>query len=220
MPGAWEQSSFVLCVVLHTDITSIAWAFGLRNLKIPGQVIGLAGMTYDHARNAGAMQALDAGATHVFFLDSDIIPPPDAILKLLAHNQPIISGLYCRRSPPVGVPVMQRPPGQWITQYPANQVIDVDVVGAGCLLIRRDVLEKLPPQRPEAGKHWFDWRVDTQGCPITNGIPPMSEDFTFCLHAKKMGYPILVDTSVVCRHVGLAQSAYQRFEPLDAHVLA
>lgn len=214
MPGAWEQQiQSVLAAVLHTDTTTLAWAFGLRNLQLPGQFIGLAGMPFDHARNVAAMRALEVGARWLFFLDSDVIPPHDAVLRLMSHNQPVVSGLYCRRSPPAAIPVMQRG-GQWVTEFPANALIEVDVVGTGCLLIRRDVLENMKPSDPRRGKHWFDWRVDMQGID-----PPghaMSEDFTFCRRVREeMGLKVLVDTSVVCKHIGYAEATYGRFVPLD-----
>ena len=115
MGGCWEQtgqSGSVLVCVIHTDTTTIAWAFGLRNLQIPGGVMGLAGMPYDMARNEACKKALEIGASHLFFIDSDIVVPSDGVLRLLRHNVPLISGVYCRRSPPVGVPVMMKPVGQ------------------------------------------------------------------------------------------------------------
>src|SRR5207249_1057322 len=142
----------------------------------------LAGMPYDHARNAAAMMSLDGGFSWCGFLDSDIIPPRDAFVRLMAHNLPICSAVYSRRSPPAAIPVMLKN-GQWITEYPANSLIEVDLVGAGCIVIHRSVLQALPPQRP--GKHWFDWRVDMRGI-----LPPgecLSEDFTFALHSRKNG---------------------------------
>jgi len=216
MPGSWEVAyrPYVLTAVLHTETTSIAWAFGLRSLQLPGPVIGIAGMPFDHARNTACMRALEGGFTHLFFLDSDVIPPPDTVPRLLAHRQQFISGVYHRRSPPHGIPVMLRK-GQWIVKYPPNRVIEVDLVGAGCLLIAREVLEKLPPSRPEAGKHWFDWRVD-----MGSMLPPgeaTSEDFTTCLNVKRqLGVPVLVDTSIICRHVGLAQAGLHSMVPCEA----
>lgn len=215
MAGAWEirNAHSVLVYTLHTDLVSIAWSYGFRNLVIPGDYMGLAGMPYDHARNLACMRCLEGGYEWLFSLDSDVIPPRDAILRLLARNQPIISGLYCRRSPPHGVPVMIRD-GTWYSDFKPGSVVEVDLVGAGCLLLHRSVLESLPPQRPEAGKHWFDWRIDCQAV-----LPPgecLSEDFTMCQHSKRRGYKILVDTSVVCRHVGLAQSTFWKFEPCEA----
>jgi hypothetical protein len=213
--GSWElrQQNSVLVGILHTDIVPIAWSFGLRNLQIPGAILPVAGMPYDMARNVICMKALEMGAEWVFHLDSDVIPPNDAIPRLIAHKQPIISGMYCRRSPPVSVPVMIRG-ANWHTNFPMGSLQEVDLVGAGCLLIHRTVLEKLPPISPERGKHWFDWRVDMAG--ILPQGEALSEDFSFNLHARRHGYKVLVDTSIQCRHVGLGQSSYGRFDPCEA----
>lgn len=214
MPGSWEISSYsVLVAVLHTDNVTFAWSKGLRNLIIPnGDVFGFAGMPYDMARNTACMQALSLGCSHIFFLDSDVIPPHDTILRLLSYNHPFISGLYCRRSPPHGIPVMIRN-GSWVTEFPQGQLVEVDLVGAGCLLISTQLLASCPPQRP--GSHFFDWRVNLAGL-----LPPdqcLSEDFTFCKHLReKIGIKILVDTSIVCQHVGLSSFTYNNSQPLVA----
>lgn len=206
MAGAWEirDNPSILGAILHVDVTTLAWSFGFRNL-LPANMpfLPLAGMPFDHARNAACMKALDMGAEYLFFLDSDVVPPRDAVVRLLKHRKPIVSGMYRRRSPPVSVPVMIKN-GIWVTDFPPNQLLEVDVCGAGCLLIRRDVLEKLPPQRPQAGKHWFDWRVDCGGA--VPGGANLSEDFTFNVHAKQYGFPTFVDTSVRCRHIGYGES--------------
>jgi hypothetical protein len=99
---SWEikAQNKVLVYTIHVDVTTMAWAYGFKNLIIPGQFIGLSGMPYDHSRNAAVMQFLSGPWEWLFSLDSDVIPPRDAILRLLAHNQPFISGLYNRRSPP------------------------------------------------------------------------------------------------------------------------
>ncbi len=216
MSGCWEitQQSSVLVAVLHVDTTTVAWSFGLRGLIVPnGQVIGLTGMPFDMSRNTACMRALECGASHIFFLDSDVVPPRDAILKLLAHRQHFISGLYCRRSPPQGVPVAIKD-GKWLTQYPPNTVMEVDLVGAGCLLISRELLQSIPPQRKEVGRHWFDWRVDMRGL-IPEG-EALSEDFTLCQHIRRHGHKVLLDTSIQCKHIGFGQATFGKFEPLEA----
>lgn len=217
MPGCWEinpaSRANVLVGILHTDITTFAWSVGLRQLIYPGpSPMGLAGMPYDMARNVACMRALEGGFSHLFFLDSDVIPPPDAVLKLLAHDKPVISGMYCRRSPPHGVPVMIKD-GVWVTQFEKDSVIEVDYVGAGCLLIRRDVLERLPPIRE--GKHWFSWQVDLNG--IVSPGENLSEDFAFNLQCRKtLGIPTLVDTSIKCLHLGVAESSYGQYLPVGS----
>ena len=184
------------------------------------------GMPYDHSRNAVCQAALDNGFTWCFFLDSDVVPPRDAILRLMSHRKPLISGVYYRRSPPEGVPVFMKD-GNWYVNYPRNRLFEVDVCGAGCLLIHRTVLEKFPGQRPGAGKKWFDWRVDCgdrnlwkEGNPeALKAGPPMSEDFTFNVACKKLlGIPTVIDPSVQCYHVGLAEASQNSFRPAQVRV--
>lgn len=214
MSGAWELPRHkVLGGILHVDNVTIAWAFGLRNLQIPGQFIGVSGMPFDMARNEVCKQAIASGCSHVFFLDSDVIPPHNTVLRLLSHNLDIVSGIYCRRSPPHGVPVMIRN-GNWIVDYPKDSLIEVDLVGAGCLLIKTDVLRNLPAQSKD--KPWFNWKVDKRGTGMEPDGECVSEDFSFNIHARKHGFKIMVDTGIMCRHVGFAQSTFNNFVPLDS----
>jgi GT2 family glycosyltransferase len=68
-----------------------------------------------------------------------------------------------------------------VVDYPEG-LIEVDVTGAGCLLIHRSVFEKL-------AYPWFlHPRVD------------YSEDVYFLRNAKKAGYKVYVDTTVKCLH--------------------
>lgn len=218
MSGSWELGSqkSVLVGILHVETVTIAWAFGLRNLIVPSPhpfpFIPLTGMPYDHGRNRGVMTALDAGASHLLFLDSDCIPPRDAILRLLSHNKPVISGIYYRRSPPHGVPVMLKG-GTWYVNYPKNGIFDVDLVGAGCLLLDLKFMKDFPPLDPKIGRHWFSWRVDQASV-----LPPgeaLSEDFSFCTAVRRLGEKVWIDPTVQCRHAGYAQAIPGAMVPLD-----
>jgi hypothetical protein len=106
---------------------------------------------------------------------------------------------------------------QWVTNLPNQGLVEVDFVGAGCLLIHRTLIERLPPQRPEAGKHWFDWKVDLKGTGIVPEGECMSEDFTLCLHLRRHGIPVLLDAGIRCRHVGHSEAHYGGLQPLEAN---
>jgi len=144
------------------------------------------------ARNMLVVEAIKANATHLFFLDTDVIllEPVKAIELLLQCKEPIVSGLYRRRSslgyewcaflkagPDIkGYVPIQQWTGNWIT---------CDVVGMGCCLIQMEVFKKvLPP--------WFVWH-DPEGS---------SEDFAFCEKAREAGYKIFVYTEVQSAHLG------------------
>jgi len=212
MAGAWEIQKTCMVGILHTENVTMAWSLGLRNLMVPGPIVPVAGMPFCHARNRLCMMALESGVDYILMLDSDVIPPKDAILRLMRHNLPIVSGVYHRRSNPAGIPVMMKPVGQWVIDYPKNALIEVDVVGAGMLLIRRDVLEDLQPVMP--GKHWFYWGVDMQG--LLPQEKCLSEDFVFCREVnKQLGHKIMVDTSVQCLHVGYSEVTHRNMAPME-----
>lgn len=220
MAGAWEvrAANRMMLGIIHTETTTIGWSLGLRRLIVPGPVVTATGMPYDHCRNSLCQKALDDGFDYLGFLDSDVIPPADAFLRLLDHNLPVVSGMYCRRSPPHGIPVAIRNK-VWVQQITGG-LEEVDYVGAGLLLIKREVLEKVPPTRPLAGKRWFDWRVDMRGVkdPTTGKemyAPDecLSEDFQWCKHVKEHGYKVMLDTSIQAKHVGLAEATYGNLQP-------
>jgi GT2 family glycosyltransferase len=68
---------------------------------------------------------------------------------------------------------------------------EVDATGCHCLLVHRDVFEKIQSSHPY---RWF--REDEVAPDIVAG-----EDIWFCLEARKLGYPIYVDTRLESGHV-------------------
>lgn len=210
--GAWERESpSVLMAILTREIVTTKWAFGLRNISLPGSsgVCFKSGAPFDVARNAACVDALAGNFQWLLFLDDDVVPPGDVFFRLAAHNHDIVSGLYYRRQEPICPVAMAfntegKP--QWVTTWnPPNCLLEVDLVGAGCLLIHRRVLERM-------GAPWFIWEIgkvkpdspDSSEQP--KAIGAMSEDFTFCMNAKRAGFKVHLDTSVRCEHVGLGQS--------------
>jgi hypothetical protein len=129
-----------------------------------------------------------ATASHLFFIDDDTLVPPDGLLKLLAHDVPIVSGFYTQRRAPFW-PIPVRECGKQyvhITKY-CKGLQEVDGVGAGCLLIKREVLEAMS----EPYFHYWSDRMNDM----------TTEDIYFCEKARELGYPILLDFDVQCRHI-------------------
>jgi hypothetical protein len=211
MSGAWEleRPSVLVCILTRETVTT-AWSKGFRDLQIPvgGSYAFFAGMPFDHARNTAVERTLEHGFQWLFFLDDDVIPPPDIIPRLVNRGGDITSALYYRRAEPI-VPVMIREQGDkriWVTEFPANTMVDADMVGAGALLVHRRVFERVP-------KPWFEWLLDRHDIPEGQRC---SEDFAFCRKAKQHGFTVKVDTSVACRHAGYAASEFGgHFKPLS-----
>lgn len=219
MPTSWEikESNKVAVCILHTETSSIAWSRGYRDLKLPGRedlrtfdpFFFQTGTPYDHGRNLSVSYMLQNGADWWFGLDSDLVWPRDIVPRLIqqseTHRIPVISGMYFRRSPPHSLPVAIRG-GTWLQDYKPGSLVPVDLVGAGGLLIHRSVFERLKYSRPEAGKTYFDWRVDARGCSPFPDNECMSEDFTLMLNIRKqLGIMPVLDTSIIGRHIGFCE---------------
>ncbi len=142
--------------------------------------------------------------THIFFVDSDMVIPKDALIKLFKQDKGIISGLYFHRNPPHEPHLykIEKENLVSIKNYQKNSTAECDAVGAGCLLIRRDVFEKLKPAAKFVdGQHQFFVTTPTVG-----------EDIFFCELAKKNGIEIFCDTSVKCGHIELSVIEEKDFE--------
>ena len=68
----------------------------------------------------------------------------------------------------------------------SDAVVEVDAVGAGCIAIKRSVLEKI--------KAPFNVVIDDEG------ILAMGADIRFCQLAKKHGFEVWMTTKLICEH--------------------
>jgi hypothetical protein len=143
----------------------------------------------------------DPKITHIMWIDTDMIcdTPADvneAMRMLYECNQPIVSGIYRAKQPsgfnwaawvnvdpstPGGAPI-SFPPGE--EGKPAPNWFQVDLIGMGFCLVKREVYEKLSPP-------WYPWIKQSP-----------SEDFNFCTAARAAGYFINVFTGVKLSHIG------------------
>jgi len=150
--------------------------------------------------------------SHIFFIDSDTFPQnPSLIAQLLNHDEPVVSGWYLSRKNP-RIPVILKIVDEkyptipeiikdtikfpkWrpvrLTELMTMQkddkgLITVDGCGAGCMLIKREVFEKL--EEP----YFYE---DSQR-PYSFG-----EDLFFGLNCKLHGVQIKVDPNAFCGHL-------------------
>lgn len=186
------------------------WTY-LRMMK-PNGSFGVQGSASIKASsiNDGIYQALRLGAEWMFLMDVDQLFPVNTIPKLLEscekNDAKIMSVQYHIGKPPyahvAGWLKEKKYKGQkeyvfcnskgnpWKGQYaPLGEgVVKVDWVGAGGLLIHKDVIDAVgwPPFEDV-------WR---QG----SGIRWMGHDVNFCLRAKEKGFQTYVDTDVISQH--------------------
>lgn len=137
------------------------------------------------SRNRVVQAARTRGATHLLFVDYDMYFPPDAIAKLLAADKDIIGAAYnFRKDPPQSTAVPVDEPS------PTDKPYKCQALGAGLLLIKMNVFEKL--KQP-----WFMFGYTEKG-ELYYG-----EDTYFCQRAiKECGFDVWADPTLNVKHLG------------------
>lgn len=144
------------------------------------------------ARNILAQQALDSGATHLLWVDSDgametPTDPNDALKLLYQCDAPIAACLYRSKQKTGFNYAAWKKFGEGytpITSWTGNW-FTVDVTGMHFCLIKREVFESVK-------KPWFHWEDETAP----------SEDFYFWEKAREAGYEINIFSEVRLSHLG------------------
>lgn len=132
---------------------------------------------------------------YLFSVDSDIVLPKNTLKNFLAANKPIISGLYIQRIQNTHtLEVYMDTPNGGTTNIPYDLIKDKGIVeiagcGFGCVLVNSDVLRNIPYPH-------FEYHV------ALDHRNTVSEDTDFCMKARKAGYTIWADSSIMCNHIG------------------
>jgi GT2 family glycosyltransferase len=139
-----------------------------------------------YGRNILAKRAIDQGAEWLLFIDDDHVFPDDLLLRLLAHELPIVGALYVQRQPPFrplaySARLENRYEFLDLTKHGPNDLVEVAALGTGGMLIRSEVLHEMP----------FPW--------FEHGVA--SEDLIFCDKARALGFPVHVDLGCRMGHM-------------------
>ena len=151
------------------------------------------GYTIDQIRNLIADWA--TRYDYLFSVDSDIVLPPDCLVKMLEHDVPVVSGVYMQRKSNVEIiEIYRKNSTGGVSNIPFSEIsraglYEIDGCGFGCVLVKSEVIR-------EIGYPQFVYRSallhkDT-----------VSEDIDFCRKAQAVGAKIYVDSSIVCNHIG------------------
>ncbi len=143
------------------------------------------------SRNILREKTLKEGYDYFLSLEQDVIPPKDMIQKLLKHKKEIISGVYFTYQNANGIteltPLLWKKTGKDAIKFlsekeiSANRIIEVAACGLGCVLIHKNVLEKIK----------FRYDKNFEGF----------DDIWFGYDSFNAGFKIYADTSIKCQHL-------------------
>lgn len=141
--------------------------------------------------------AIATGCTKLLMMDTDqIYYTSDMIPVMLSYGKKIIGANVYRRWPPFDV--VARKNGQAIPDeiIDSGRLIEVDRIGAGCIMFDLDVLKDIE-------KPWFEQTVRWDEARQEN--VQVGEDYNFCDKLKAAGHSIWLDCSVNISHIGRLQ---------------
>lgn len=150
------------------------------------------GYRVDQVRNLIADWVVK-GFDYLFSVDHDIVLPPDALLKLLRVDKPLVCGVYRQRVEPQQIeifkyPVQTRMSIEELYSAPQDRV-RIGGCGFGCTLVHKDVLIKV-------GYPQFEYHV------ALDHANTISEDTDFCRKVDSCGIEMWCDRTVLCGHIG------------------
>lgn len=200
----------ILIAVPCMDSVAAQFAQALAMLEKVGSclVSFVIGSLIYNSRNDLARQAMKMDCTHILWLDSDMVFPPETLKYLYDEMEntgaDFISGLYFRRCAPfspVAFNSLEIKDNKATWEDYTGELLglhEVGGVGFGCALMKTDMLLDMAATY-----------VDFFG-PIAN----VGEDLAFCWRARQLGYKILLDCNLKLGHVGHTVFTQQYFEAL------
>ena len=168
------------------------------------------------SRNTITANFLATDATHLLWLDSDLIFSPEHVKRLLSHGKDIVCGFYPKKA---------QGPLQWVCNAldgaPApvqpDGLQEIKYGGTGFMLIARTVFEQMIERygaeigyiADESKRQEYDfWSVGVYQFP--DGTRRfLSEDWFFCQRWRDMGGKVWGDTKIVCKHRGSVEFPLQ-----------
>lgn len=197
---------FLSYLELHTRLIT-----GLDNPSLPKhlqvesvQLIRSQDFPIDAARNEIVRGMLKSPATHLLFLDADMTFPADLPARLLRHDTAVVTARYHMRRPPHHAVAMRYvgPDTFDCRALTSGQgLMPIDYGGAGALLIRRDVFERIAEREQASGEpvgeNWFRYSRQQK--------PPfelrISEDMHFYRECRLAHIQPYVDWDTTCGHL-------------------
>jgi|SRR6185437_5731063 len=130
--------------------------------------------------------ALQRGASHMYIMEADTIPPGNVLDRLLAWEKDVVGALYRYRSPDAPIVAWPKDRLEEHSDQLHESLVEVEGMGTGAVLLSRKALEAFT---------FFDWSVPDADYPMCNAL-------------RAKGFKIYLDRDCVCRHYADNVTAY------------
>ena len=198
----WDSKQIKLSILVPTrDTVHSQFSYCLAQLYKTTSELGVETfLFYDSStillnqRERLIEQAKKVNSDYVLWIDSDMMFPSTTAVRLLEHNKDIVACNYTKRTKPLKTVAYTNLNdwNSWLPMVPQDELVKVEGVGMGCMLMKLDIFEKI--QKP-----YFEFRYkeDTQDY--------FGEDFILLGKLREQGYDVYIDTvlSMDIKHLGI-----------------
>lgn len=160
------------------------------------------------SRNLLGQTAIEMGADYVFWLDSDMVFPPDTLVKMIKtleeNDLDFLSGVYFRRVAPYKPVLYDEMDDTGVNHTEFEEIPDgifeIGGCGFGCVLMKTDILIDVLASEMD----------------MFTPLPRAGEDISFCIRARRCGYKLYADSRIPLGHVGhriITRDFYEALKP-------
>lgn len=191
--SAWGTNRYKVAICIPTNDTVYAqFAHSLQQLIKITTLSGIDTYTFFNSstillnqRNDLVKSALDVNADYIFWIDSDMVIPSTAILRLLNHQKEIVGCNYMKRSLPIKTVAYEDVNDweSWIPLTKKDNLVKVEGVGMGCILMETKIFKKI--QKPYFE---FIYKEDTDDW--------HGEDFNLLKKFRDVGIDTFIDMNL------------------------
>lgn len=146
---SWESRTACSVAGMATFTALNGKNIGISNLE---------GSMITKSRNDLVQIAINANFDYIMWIDTDMVFPPDSLMKLLAHNKDIVGSTYNKRVPPYET--LGRLKGEAPVDLLRGGLREAELLPGGFLLVKVDVYRKM---------RW-PWYFETYQWPGENGV--------------------------------------------------
>jgi len=165
--------------------------------------LNVKGASVEHGKSIAYKKFLEGDFDYFFNVDADIYflePEKNPIDMLISSGRDIIGGIYVYKRPPclpthrtIDLQEYYEKNKEFPKNYKfniPNEVHEVKWLAGGCMMIKREVIEKLMKE------------FKVPNIPMIYMGEYLSEDFSFCQRAIEKEYKIYADPTINLGHVG------------------
>lgn len=196
----------------------------LRNFKLNKQIIAVdidyakptENRFFELAKVRDLLLEYGRNYDYGWFLDSDVMPPPETINRFLEDDVDIAGGIVLVPDNAGNIRLgfgYFRPYYDFSNTLPAEELFEVHAVNTACMFLSKQVMN----DRQVSFKIWTAPEIKTP-----NGtLYALSEDHGFCYNAKLRNYLLYVDRRVMCKHLrSFGNKTVNLQVPLNVQTLA